>query len=355
MPRAIIETVARVFALSIHAEYGCRRSGACCTANWAIPVEAERRLYFGGAPLLTPEPDGACRYFDRAGKQCAVHRDHGHAALPIACQQFPRVALHQDDGTYVTLSHFCPTAASLLFDDGDLAVVSDPPSLRASHEHEGLDARGEWPPLVHGTLLFDLEAYRAWQEHVVGTLARGPSAIGALRTIASAAERLHSWRPSDGPMRDVVFRAFAKTDPSALRRYESIGARAWAIAHGAIPADLHPRAPSAPIADTRWDEDGSQLVDRVVRRYLAAKSFGTWTAYQGRGVRTLVAELVLADALVKRLAAARAGQKRLVDDAALHAAIRDADLMLMHLADRRALVAALGTVEGVRQYAAADE
>ena len=28
-----------VFSLSIHADYRCRHSGACCTADWDVPVE----------------------------------------------------------------------------------------------------------------------------------------------------------------------------------------------------------------------------------------------------------------------------------------------------------------------------
>jgi hypothetical protein len=338
----------------MHAEYGCRRSGACCTANWAIPVEAERRVYFDGAPLLTPAPDGACRYFDRTSRLCLAQRDHGHAALPIACQQFPRVALHQDDATYVTLSHFCPTAASLLFDDGALAIVADPPAFTTSQEYEGLDARGEWPPLVHRRLLFDVTAYRAWQARVVRTLADAADTSDGLHAIASAAERLRSWTPAQGSMSDVVEESFAKSDATALRLYDSIAARAYAIVHATIPTDLQSGAPPAPMAATLSDSD-RQRVDRAVRRYLAAKAFGTWTAYQGRGVRTLVAELVLAHALVMRLTAADGTPPGGTIEGALHAAIRNADLMLVHLADRRALVAALGSVEGVRQYAAATE
>ena len=29
----------RVFALSIHADYACHRSGVCCTSDWDVPVE----------------------------------------------------------------------------------------------------------------------------------------------------------------------------------------------------------------------------------------------------------------------------------------------------------------------------
>ena len=31
----------RVRALSIHADYGCRSAGACCSSGWEIAVEPE--------------------------------------------------------------------------------------------------------------------------------------------------------------------------------------------------------------------------------------------------------------------------------------------------------------------------
>ena len=49
----------RVFALNLHANYACRHSGACCTAGWAIPVEADRQALLGGEMLL-PDAHGAC-------------------------------------------------------------------------------------------------------------------------------------------------------------------------------------------------------------------------------------------------------------------------------------------------------
>jgi hypothetical protein len=30
----------KVYALSIHADYRCRHSGVCCSADWDVPVEA---------------------------------------------------------------------------------------------------------------------------------------------------------------------------------------------------------------------------------------------------------------------------------------------------------------------------
>ena len=72
-----------VFALSIHADYRCRHSGACCTADWDVPVELpiyrtlDDRLRTGSlrvAPaaeplspfIVEPElPDGAAAMLER--------------------------------------------------------------------------------------------------------------------------------------------------------------------------------------------------------------------------------------------------------------------------------------------------
>src|SRR5688572_7857361 len=97
-----------VFALSIHADYRCRHSGACCTADWDVPVELPvyrslaERLRNGSlrvaphAEELPPfilEPDlpddatamlertdrGECVFFERGSHLCVVHRDAGEA------------------------------------------------------------------------------------------------------------------------------------------------------------------------------------------------------------------------------------------------------------------------------------
>lgn len=145
-----------VFALSIHADYRCRHSGACCSADWDVPIELPiyrtlkdaadggRLLPSPAARHLTPfivEPDlpegaaamldrttaGECVFFDRGTKLCIVHRDLGESALPATCRYFPRLALRDDRGTSITLSHFCPTAASMLFrDDRPLAIIARP-------------------------------------------------------------------------------------------------------------------------------------------------------------------------------------------------------------------------------------
>jgi GNAT superfamily N-acetyltransferase len=70
-----------------------------------------------------------------------------------------------------------------------------------------------------------------------------------------------------------------------------------------------------------------------VNRYIAAKAFASWTAYQGRGVATIVRGIEAAVALVRVEAARRcrdAGKQ--LDADLLLEAFRSADFTLNHLA-----------------------
>jgi hypothetical protein len=84
-----------------------------------------------------------------------------------------------------------------------------------------------------------------------------------------------------------------------------------------------------------------------VRRYLAARAFGSWAAYEARGVRTIVAELFLANTVLQ-IETARALQARRgeIDADTLRDAVRASDWLLIHLADRTALMKWWGEVEG---------
>src|ERR1041384_8326735 len=117
----------RVYALSIHADYKCRHSGACCTADWDVPVElplyksldealTSSRLAPAGVadqhttPLIVEDdlPDdaaamvartstGDCVFYHRHSGLCVVHRDLGEAMLPATCRHFPRLAVRDAD------------------------------------------------------------------------------------------------------------------------------------------------------------------------------------------------------------------------------------------------------------------
>ena len=80
---------------------------------------------------------GVCDYFDEPTHLCGVHRDHGEAMLPASCRHFPRRALIDDRGVFVTLSHYCPTAAGGLFDDTPLTIVANPPAFPHGRDYDG--------------------------------------------------------------------------------------------------------------------------------------------------------------------------------------------------------------------------
>ena len=188
--------------LSIHAGYRCRHSGACCTAGWEIPAEApvvnaaswrfgNRGLLFrpdrapDGSAVLALRGDRSCVFFDDAhGRLCEIHRELGEEFLPSACRHFPRVVLSDRRGTFVTLSHFCPTAASLLVPNEPVSIVEAPASLTLNGTADGLDARDVLPPLLRTCMLADVDGYADWENAFLDLLQAGSTADEALGAAA---------------------------------------------------------------------------------------------------------------------------------------------------------------------------
>ena len=187
-----------VWCLAFHAAWLCRHSGACCRAGWSIPVEGpafetlrrhfgsredagqlfvhEGHMPEGAAAIVGTRHNGACVFFDEVAneRRCEIHRTLGASSLPLACRQFPRVAMQDRRGTFVTLSHFCPTAAGLLLEATSFDVVQAPPGLALDGALEGLDATAVLPPLLRPNLLTDLDGYGAWERRALGSLADRP-------------------------------------------------------------------------------------------------------------------------------------------------------------------------------------
>lgn len=340
-----------VFALNAHARYACRHSGACCSAGWAIPVEAPQRAVLR-RDLLLPMANGACEFHDGDAHRCRVQRDFGEALLPRSCYHFPRRALIDDRGVFVSLSHFCPTAAEMLVTTGDpLRTVVNPPAFPGERDYDGLDGRGAWPPLVKADLLFDLDGYTQWEQHVLTTLStRGETVGGALRHLAADAECLRGWTPDDGSLADFVARLARRDWPAddaraAWWRYRAFrDLDTYERLLDCVPAGLE--RPRLTAADREaWATSPRPLPADVFRRYVGARAFGTWAAYEAFGIRTLIAELVVAECVLG-VEAVRARQH--AADGAVGqaiAAVRAADWLLVHLVDRTALIAWLGEVE----------
>jgi hypothetical protein len=76
--------------------------------------------------------------------------------------------LSDSRGVFITLSHFCPTAAALLLDDREITIVEAPASLSLNGAVEGLDATGVLPPLLGPGMLTDADGYTAWEREAVG-------------------------------------------------------------------------------------------------------------------------------------------------------------------------------------------
>jgi Fe-S-cluster containining protein len=369
------------YSLSIHADYRCRHSGACCSADWDVPVELPiyRTLsdaLAAGTLRMSPDVDdrsaafitepgvredaaamlertdvGVCVFFERGSRLCVVHRDLGERALPATCRHFPRIALCDARGTFVALSHFCPTAASMLFrEDVPLEIVSEPAAFPAT-EYEGLIVHKDaWPPLLHPRMLMDLDGYSAWERHMVARcrdVTRSPESVVA--TLARDARLMRAWRPGGRSLAETVVElpatmveasAHATLDAS-LERYREV----WA----AIPDDLQsPRderglGPAfSRLVRPVWDEFRAP-----VNRYLAAKAFATWSAYQGRGLATIVRGLEAGLALVRVEAARECGVAgRRLDAGLLREAFRSADYLLNHVATGEALAERWSTAEG---------
>jgi hypothetical protein len=151
---------------------------------------------------------------------CTIQRRAGAAALPSACRHFPREVLVDARGTFISLSHFCPTAAAMLFGPSSFDVVAARPPLLIDPPLEGMDAVDALAPLVRPGLLSDLEGYAAWERACLDTLAQDDCPPwSALDLIARATDDIREWRPDEGPLAERVRSAFARTGPEPVESF----------------------------------------------------------------------------------------------------------------------------------------
>ncbi len=244
-----------------------------------------------GATVALGHANGTCTFFEDDTHLCAIHHAGGHSALPVSCRMFPRVVLHDGRGTLISLSHFCPTAAGLLFESGDswppVGIVDAPPALIDVGPLDGLDARGVWPPLLRPGVMTDLESYAAWERHGVELLTReGIAPDISLDALAAATDRIAAWSPgSAAPLLHIVRDAFGMLAP-----------------------------PPTAVLDAH---------DPALKRWLAARLFGNWIAYQGDGLQAIVRYLRSCLATFTT---------ELARDGSPLEAIRRSDLLIVHKA-----------------------
>jgi hypothetical protein len=348
--------------LSFHSDYLCENTGVCCSSGWEIAVEhsVELRLrsHFkqqnvrlpngsdGFTPMADP-PDGCvssfrrvqagtCWFRDTEAQRCAIHREFGEASLPSACRQFPRICVLEPDGVSLSLSHYCPTAAGLLFRaEGDFSVTEGRPGVSLGRNLEGLDARASCSPFLRPGVLLGFDGLRAFEEGALSVLAAGDLST-ALNRIQQAAVQAVGWRPDGGPLVSLLQEAFAGEAPAATRPSISLSVRAILLASvpggATAPTELPAESRAEPAFPT-----GS--VDLALRRYVAARIIAGWMAFQADGLATFVRYLRFCVDTVLMFAAARDPQEAEADR--FKEAIRSADLWIVHYCDPERLAANL--------------
>jgi Fe-S-cluster containining protein len=294
------------YCLTVHASYRCQHAGKCCTAAWPIPIDSERVFELRTRGLLTDAhtralcdadgmaislrktSKGACVFYGMEHDGlCGIQRDAGARLMPSACRNFPRVALRDPRGIFVTLSHFCPTAAGLLLTADAIAIVLAPASISLDGEVEGLDATGVMPPLLRSNMLMDWDGYGVWERESLAVLNdRRYSARAALDIISIATRHARTWSPGGQTLSAHILEAFNRT------RSESVSVEM--LAHG-------------PLEQPR-------------KAFLASHVFASWAAYQG-DLSAVVEQLELALSLLG---------SDLTDQPSFIAAVRAADWRLRH-------------------------
>ena len=370
-----------VYALSIHADYRCRHSGVCCSSDWDVPVElpvyrgldaalvsgslrpaddadgggpvliVEDDLPDAAAAMLARTSDGNCVFYHGGSRLCVVHGELGEERLPSTCRHFPRLAVRDKRGTFISLTHYCPTAVETLFRDDVPIEIVEAPSAFPPADYEGLLVEPDaWPPLLHPHMLMDDAAYSAWERHMVSRCAADTlSAEAVVATLQRDARVLRGYTPGAGSLIDAV--AALPVDGVAAPVQEALGPSLALFTEviRAVPDDMKPEPDEDRLADvypvavtpewTRWDAP--------LKRYLAAKAFASWTAYQGRGVLTIVRGLEVALALVRVESARQCrDQGCRLNAGLLKEAIRQADFALNHLAAGDELARMWSRVEG---------
>ena len=299
----------------------------------------------GQAPQLSVAKgtDGVCVF--REDRRCAIHTEAGEGALPIGCRHYPRVVRIEPAGIALSLSHYCPTAASLLVSDAPIRLVDATPPLALSEPVEGLDAREALPPLLRPGVLMDLDAYSAWEMAAVDLFSTCTHAGVALARIANATDRLREWRPGTSTLGSAVAGAFAQADAAKPSWVEEGLPIARSLNRGVVSLDVfanrEERTANSP--STRFARSGqADAIERVLSNYLAARVYGNWIAYQGRGLRTIVTWLSACHDVVRLLM--RRGH---VDGVAgALEAVRHADYVMLHTIDTQDFADAARGVEG---------
>ncbi len=318
------------------AGYACGHTGSCCRAGWPIPIEPAplsllrqadvtgdlRGLGPSGwldGSIIGRTAEGHCSFHETnaPGGGCHVETALGSEAMPFSCRQFPRLLLHDARGWHLSLSAWCGTAARLIV-SGPALISSAGPSaansdfLAINHIRadarvhvESLDALDAWPPLLKPGVLAGHDAFTRWEQRVLddvlGPVNGGSGGVGpALASALCWTDGLRQWRPSDGAFFVTVGKPLGHRDAPWLHRWASAGRVDLDILLNSLMSLVPPpwRQSSWPEGLTDASMGGSPVArgtaEAALARYLGTRLHGSWVAYQGEGLRAVLASLVSA-------------------------------------------------------------
>jgi len=338
--------------LSFHAGYRCQNTGVCCSSGWQIAVEEPVEVFLrprlpaiaerlpngpdGFRPMATPPAGcrdafrrteaGVCWFRDPDRRDCAIHREFGEEALASACRQFPRVAVLEPDQVSVSLSHYCPTAAGLLFSpQSDFALVDDPRAFPVSWPFEGLDARLACSPLLLPQVLLGSDGLRSLEQQAVAVLSEPGVHTGVAR-FDRAVRRIREWVPAAGPVPQFVADCFDVTRRISVSAAKPSDPRP--VLQASVPQGV--RVPVLP-QFAPSEADLSTGVDLALRRYVAARLVAGWILYLANDLAVTAKYLRFCLDVVLLFEGAR--ERSEPETARWREAIRTADLWILHFCD----------------------
>ena len=225
-----------VFALGFHADYRCRHSGACCTADWDVPVElpvyrslsdalvggrlrvaptagatypfiVEPDLPDGTAAMLDRDERGHCVFYERDRE--ALHRP-SRSRRAASADDVPALSARVGPGS----TRHVRLALALLSDGGVDAVSATGRSRSSPSRRRFLmptTTVSSSPPTICRRcciprVLMDLDGYSAWERHMVGRCAdvdEQPESM--LATLMRDADLLRRWRPGSITLSEAVW------------------------------------------------------------------------------------------------------------------------------------------------------
>jgi hypothetical protein len=192
-------------------------------------------------------------------------------------------------------------------------------------------------------MLMDVDAYAEWERHCISVLEVSAGARAALERIASATAAVQGWSPGSGSLAAAVERAFRQASPSGAAGDAIADRDDHLLAIASIPEGVAvPEPVSAPALPRPDLESVLETFDVAIRRYLASRLFACWWPYLGLDLAGVVRAIEV-HAAVLRCRISRRLDAEVDRRSTVLEAIRDTDLLMVHLSDPRTLARLIAT------------